>query len=392
MTLAITVVGAGPAGLYFAYLMKKSCPGYVIRVVEQNPPDATYGFGVVLSRRALDFLAQGDAEFIGRLEKNMERWQEQHIVHRGELVAVDVSGYGAIERLSLLHELQSLCYESGVKLEFTRRIDNAAELGDCDVLVAADGANSAVRDAFPDAFDTTIVDLQNYFAWYGVETPYSAHTLTFASQRGNTYCAHHYRYTPVKSTFVAEVDSSTWLSSGMSVMSDDERKGMMEEVFADTLGGRKLISNRSLWRRWRLIMNGTWHHRNIVLVGDALRTAHPSIGSGTRLAMEDSIALWRAFQTAGTDVSSAFKLYEQHRRPVRGNLNKAAEASIAWYESIATRMYLEPYDFAYDYLLRTGVMTSQRLAKESPDFMKRYSELKGRGRDEPRPRADDNTS
>jgi 2-polyprenyl-6-methoxyphenol hydroxylase-like FAD-dependent oxidoreductase len=380
MTLSITIVGAGPAGLYFAYLMKKSYPGYAIRVVEQNPPDATYGFGVVLSRRALDFLAQGDAEFIGRLAKNMERWQEQHIVHKGELVTVDGSGYCAIGRIALLHELHSLCHNSGVELEFTRRINNTPDLGDCDVIVAADGANSAIRDTFPIAFDTTVVDLQNYFAWYGVETSYSAHTLTFVSKGGDTFCAHHYRYTPLKSTFVTEVDSSTWLSSGMSGMSDDERKEMMEEVFADTLGGRKLISNRSLWGRWRLIMNGTWHHRNIVLVGDALRTAHPSIGSGTRLAMEDSLALWRAFQTAGTDVFSAFKLYEQHRRPVRGNLNKAAEASIAWYESVSTKMCLEPYDFAYDYLLRTGVMTPQRLAKESPDFTKRYNELKERGR------------
>ena len=380
MSLAITVVGAGPAGLYFAYLMKKSYPSYVIRVVEQNPPDATYGFGVVLSRRALDFLAQGDAEFIGHLVRNMERWQEQHIVHKGELVTVDGSGYCAIERLSLLGELQSLCRKSGVELEFARRISNNAELGECDVIVAVDGANSVVRDAFPEVFDTTVLDLQNYFAWYGVETTYSAHTLTFVSERDNTFCAHHYRYTPDKSTFVAEVDQSTWLSSRMSVMSDDERKAMMEEVFADTLGGRKLIGNRSVWRRWRLITNGRWHHRNIVLVGDALRTAHPSIGSGTRLAMEDAVALWRAFQTAGTDVSSAFKLYEQHRRPVRGNLNKAAEASIAWYESVSTKMYLDPYDFAYDYLLRTGVMTPQRLAKESPGFTKRYDELKGQAR------------
>jgi 2-polyprenyl-6-methoxyphenol hydroxylase-like FAD-dependent oxidoreductase len=392
MTLAITIVGAGPAGLYLAYLMKKSYPGYAIRVVEQNPPDATYGFGVVLSRRALDFLAQGDAAFIGRLEKCMEGWQEQHIVHQGELVAVDGSGYCAIERLSLLHELQSLCDESGVQLDFTRRISDPAELGDCDVLVAADGANSVVRDAFPEAFGTTVAALQNYFAWYGVETPYSAHTLTFVSGRGNTYCAHHYRYTPVKSTIVTEVDGATWLRSGMSVMSDDERKDMMEEVFVDTLGGRKLVSNRSVWRRWHLVMNGTWHHRNIVLVGDALRTAHPSIGSGTRLAMEDAIALWRAFQVAGTDVSSAFKLFEQHRRPVRGNLNKAAEASIAWYESVATKMYLKPYDFAYDYLLRTGIMTPQRLAKESPDFMKRYNELKGRGQEEPTAHTDNTAS
>lgn len=377
MSLHFKVVGGGPAGLYFAYLMKQSHPDYAVRVIEQNPPDATYGFGVVLSGKALSSLAEGDADAIERLSAKMQTWDEQHIVHRGELVAIDGSGYSAIERLSMLHELQNLCRQTGVELQFNHRIQSAADNADCDVLVASDGANSVIRDSYPLAFDTRIIDLQNYFAWYGVEMPYPAHTLTFVAKDGGTYCAHHYRYTPTKSTFVAEVDAETWLCSGMSVMTDDERKSFMEDVFAYTLQGKKLISNRSLWRRWRLVKNGRWHHLNIVLIGDAQRSAHPSIGSGTRLAMEDAIALWRAFEAEGTDIPAAFKRYERERRPVRDKLNKAAEKSIAWYETVAAKMHLSPDEFAYDYMLRTGVMTPQRLAKESPDFMKRYAKSTG---------------
>jgi len=369
MAMHFKVVGGGPAGLYFAYLMKRSHPDYAVRVIEQNPPDATYGFGVVLSGRALNFLSEGDAAAIKRLSARMERWSEQHIVHRGELVAIDGSSYAAIERLAMLHELQSLCRETGVELEFNQRVDSATD--DCDVLVAADGANSALRDAYPLAFDRRVVDRLNYFAWYGVETSYAAHTLTFVQQEGGTYCAHHYRYTPDKSTFVAEVDADTWLGSGMSTMTDDERKSFMEHVFADTLHGKPLISNRSLWRRWRLVTNGRWHYRNMVLIGDAQRSSHPSIGSGTRLAMEDAIALWRAFEADGSDIASAFRRYERERRPVRDKLNKAAEKSIAWYENVATKMALSPCEFAYDYMLRTGVMTPERLARESPEFMRR---------------------
>jgi len=174
------------------------------------------------------------------------------------------------------------------------------------------------------------------------------------------------------STFVAEVDSETWDSAGMAAMSDEERRALIEAVFADTLAGMPLISNRSIWRRWRRIDNENWHFKNIVLIGDALRTAHPSIGSGTRLAMEDAIALWRALDTEGDDVAAAFRTYEHSRRPIRNKLNTAMELSARWYEQMRGKMPLPPYQFAYDYLLRTNIMTADRLGRESPDFMRGY--------------------
>ena len=158
----------------------------------------------------------------------------------------------------------------------------------------------------------------------------------------------------------------------MGAMSDDERRALTEQVFADTLGGQPLISNRSVWRRWRRVDNDNWHVGNIVLIGDALRTAHPSIGSGTRLAMEDAIALWQAFQAEPENVPAALRGYDRARRPIRGKLNNAMELSVRWYEEMSHKMRLSPYPFAYDYLLRTEVMTAERLAHEAPDFMRRY--------------------
>ena len=371
--MRIHVLGGGPSGLYFAYLMKTSFPHYDVQVVEQNARDVTFGFGVVLSGRAMEFIAEGDSDIVGRLGKRTESWSEQHIVHRGQTVIVDGSEFSGVARIELLAELQAMCASAGVEIKFGERAAadmlRSGSLRKCDVLVGADGANSILRDIHADAFGTLAVDLQNYFAWYGVGRAYPAHTLTFKETVDGIFCAHHYRYKPDKSTFVAEVDDVTWQRSGMSAMNDDERKRYVETVFADTLGSRPLITNRSIWRRWRLVKNERWSFRNMVLIGDALRTAHPSIGSGTRLAMEDAIALWRAFVAEGTDVETAFARYERERKPVRDRLNKAAELSISWYERFGQKMHLEPYDFSYDYLLRTGVMTPERLERTSPQFM-----------------------
>ena len=299
------IVGAGPSGLYLAYLLKQSDPKRAVRVFEQNRANVTFGFGVVLSGRALQFLAEGSADVVERLKDKMEHWPNQYIVHRGQRVVVDGSSFSAIGRVTLLRELQKLCAEAGVELTFERRAPAAADVADCDVLVGADGANSAIRDSHADGFGTCVADFRNYFAWYGVERTFDAQTLTFCATEGGAFVGHHYRYTPAMSTFVAEVDTQSWDCAGMAEMSEDERRAFTEKAFAETLGGKPLITNRSIWRRWRLVNNDHWHFKNIVLIGDALRTAHFSIGSGTRLAMEDAIALWRAFQEEGDDIPPA---------------------------------------------------------------------------------------
>jgi 2-polyprenyl-6-methoxyphenol hydroxylase-like FAD-dependent oxidoreductase len=370
------VIGGGPAGLYLAYLVKSSWPHYRVHVFEQNARDVTFGFGVVLSGRAQAVIAEGDGDIVARLADKAETWSDQHIVHRGQTVVVDGSAFSGVARIVMLAELQAMCTEAGVVLHFGERIAadglRDGKLADCEVLVAADGANSLVRDTFASAFGTRVTDLKNYYAWYGVARPFPAHTLTFRDTPAGVLCAHHYRYQPGMSTFVAEVDGEAWQRSGLYGMEDEQRQRYIESEFAETLGGQPLVSNRSIWRRYRLVRNDRWSFGNMVLIGDALRTAHPSIGSGTRLAMEDAIALWRAVVAEGTDVTAAFARYERERKPVRDRLDMAAERSIDWYERLSEKMHLVPVDFAYDYLLRTGVMTDERLAKSSPRFMSVY--------------------
>ena len=199
------IAGAGPSGLYFAYLIKRSNPAHTVRVFEQNRPDVTFGFGVVLSGRALQFLSVGSPDVVERLKRRMEHWSNQHIVHRGERVVVDGSSYSAIERLTLLAELQGVCTAAGVELNFEHRAAHASELADCDVLVGADGANSVVRESYADAFGTRVHEYNNYYAWFGAERPFDAHTLTFKMVDGGAFVGHHYRYKPAMSTFVAEL-------------------------------------------------------------------------------------------------------------------------------------------------------------------------------------------
>ena len=379
--MRINVLGGGPAGLTFAYLMKRSWPAWDVRVIEQNARDVTFGFGVVLSGRAQELIAQGDNDVVQRLAGKAETWSDQHIEHRGQTIVIDGSAFSGIARIDLLAELQAMCAASGVDVRYGERLPpeqiRISGALDADIVVGADGANSAVRDAHADAFGTRVTDLRNYFAWYGVARAYRAHTLTFKDTPEGVFCAHHYRYRPDMSTFVAEMTEATWAQAGLYAMDEDARRQTMERVFADTLGGLPLVSNRSTWRRYRIVRNDRWSHRNMVLIGDALRTAHPSIGSGTRLAMEDAIALWRAFVETGPDVTAAFARYETERRPSRERLDRAAERSIDWYERLGEKMHLAPYDFVYDYLLRTGVMTAERLARNAPQFMARRTEQHG---------------
>lgn len=370
--LNVKIVGGGPAGLFLAYLLKKSDPARAVRVVEQNSSDATFGFGVVFSGRALQFIGAADPDAVAVLQQGMEVWSDQIIDHDRTRVVVDGGAFSAVERLTLLTKLQQLCRRVGVDLTFDCRVEGALDGSDCDLLVGADGANSAVRDSHAGAFGTYRQELRNFFAWYGVDTTYPSHTLTFRSTEQGVFCGHHYRYTPTRSTFVAECDEATWFATGFDALDDEARREATEQVFFDTLEGRPLLSNRSIWRRWSLVGNETWHHGNVVLIGDALRTAHPSIGSGTRLAIEDSIALARALDAEADRVDRALPRFQAERRPIREKLNDAAVKSIEWYEGMAGKMALPPYEFAMDYLLRTGRMSRSRVAEESPGFLRRY--------------------
>lgn len=375
--MKIAVVGGGPAGLYFATLWKQRHPGDTVRVFEQNPADATFGFGVVFSDRALEFLRADDPETHDLITPVMETWQDMTLVHRGRKVVIDGVGFSAIGRLRLLNLLQERAAAVGAALDFRTPVREMADLGDADLIVAADGVNSLVRRSFEVDFATSLSYLPNKFAWYGVEMPFDTLTQTFVETEWGPFNAHHYRYTPKMSTFLVECGRETWLRAGFAEMDEAASAARCAEIFADTLGGRPLITNRSNWRNFPLLWNDRWSHLDMVLVGDALHTAHFSIGSGTRLAMEDVIALVAALEETPDDLPAALAGYEAARRPIVEKIVNAATASARWYEDFAQHMALDPLDFAYAYITRSGRVDDERLRRLAPRFMAEYEAGRG---------------
>ncbi len=377
--MRIAVLGAGPAGLLFSLLIKRRFARWDVEVFEQNPPDATFGFGVVFSEGALAFLERDAPDLYAQLLPRMERWPIQRIVHRGEAVDIDGNGFSAIARLKLNQFLQELCRREGVRFRFERPVASLQELGTPDLLVGADGLNSLVRRSLESSFEPRIVWLSNKFAWYGTARPFECLTLTFRESEHGAFVAHHYRYAPAMSTFIVECDAATWKRAGLDRMSDEESRDYCEGVFAADLAGHPLVSNRSIWRQFPILHNRRWIARNAVLIGDALRTMHFSIGSGTRLAFEDAIALDRAFATAGEDVPVALAAFERDRRPVVEKLFAAANRSSYWYERFPEKMReLDALGLAYDYMTRSGRMTDERLRQDTPQFMERVAARRGR--------------
>jgi len=367
----IAILGAGPAGLYLAYLIKRRRPEAAITIVEQNPPDATFGFGVVFSDRALEFLREDDEATYSAITPHMQSWNDITIVHRGERVTIDGVGFSAIGRLKLLQLLQARARSVGVEPVYHRAVKSLGELGKVDLIVGADGVNSLVRRSSENRFGASVRLLSNRFAWFGTEKRFETLTQTFIETEAGSFNAHHYRYSPDLSTFIVEVDQPTHERAGFAQIGEGETRSFCERVFAQTLEGHRLISNNSIWRQFPIVHNERWSVDNCVLVGDALHTAHFSIGSGTRLAMEDAIALDRALAHS-EDIGAALVAYEAARRPTLEKLVSGANGSATWYEHFAEHMRLAPVDFAMSYITRSGRVDIERLRKLSPRFVGQF--------------------
>ena len=376
--MKINIVGAGPAGLLFALLIKRRFPEWHVNVYEQNPPDATFGFGVVFSLNALAFLERDVPDFHEQLVSRLESWRMQRIVHRDERVDIDGNGFSAIGRLELNQFLQELCSRAGVQFQYERVISRLDEVAGCDLLVGADGANSVIRRILEKEFEPRLDWLTNRFAWYGTAQTFECLSLTFRANEHGSFVAHHYRHSPAMSTFVVECDAATWRRAGLDRMNDEESRTYCERVFSADLHEHPLVSNKSIWRQFPLVTTRRWHAGHAVLLGDAQRTVHFSIGSGTRLAFEDAIALDRAFAEAPSDVTRALAAFERERRPIVDKIVAAANASSFWYERLPEKMRLEPWQLAYDYMTRSGRMTDERLGELSAQFMSRVARERAR--------------
>jgi len=365
--MKMLIAGAGPAGLYLAYLVKRQLPGWQLRVVEQNARDSTFGFGVVFSERALEFLRADDAETYDRITPAMEAWTDITVVHRGVPVVIDGIGFSAIGRLKFLQMLRQQLETAGVSPLFNHALSPGQDFSEFDLVVAADGANSTIRKTAD--FGTTVAPLSNKFAWFGTTKQFDTLTQTFVQNEAGTFNAHHYRHSPAMSTFVFECDAATWARAGFERMDEAATLAYCERVFADALQGHRLASNKSIWRNFPKVRNARWSAGNRVLIGDAQRTAHFSIGSGTRLAMEDAIALARALREARDDVPAALAAFEAARRPVVEKLVAAADASADWYERFPEHMKLAPRDFAWSYIQRSGRIDPEKLRRIAPKFV-----------------------
>lgn len=372
--MRVAIIGAGPAGLYLSYLLKRRHPSADVRVFEQNPADATFGFGVVFSDRALEFLREDDPETYDAITPAMESWSDVTLDLEGRVMPIDGIGFSAIGRLELLQLLQQRVQTVGVAVQFERPIGSLEEVKDADLIVGADGVNSLVRRSYEKEFGASVGWLTNKFAWYGTTRRFDTLTQTFRRSGIGAFNAHHYRYSPHMSTFIVETDAATWRRAGFGAMDEMATKTYLERVFADVLDGHSLVSNRSIWRNFPKVASARWSTGKAVLIGDALHTAHFSIGSGTRLAMEDAIALARAIEAHPGDAVMAAGAYEAARRPILDKLTTAANASAEWYERFAEHMDLPPLEFAMSYVTRSGRVDLERLRAVSPKFVAAYEQ------------------
>ena len=375
----IEILGGGPGGLYTAILVRRLMPHVRVRVTEQNPRGATFGFGVVFSDRALEFLESDDPETHDLVAPAMERWRDMILNHPQGAVTLDGVGFSAIGRLDLIEILGARAEALGATTRFAHPIRHIEEL-DADLIVGADGLNSLVRRSDETAFAPHVEHFANYFAWFGTPRRFETLTQTFVRTDEGVFNAHHYRYAPGMSTFIVECSPETFERCGFADLDEAQSAGACEEIFAEVLDGTPLVTNRSQWRRFPRLWCERWVSGNQVILGDAAHTAHFSIGSGTRLAMEDALALVTSLAETD-DLPEALAAFESSRQPVAHKIVTAANSSAEWYETFSERMRLPPLDFAFDYVTRSGRIDMDRLHALAPRFMARYEAERATGAD-----------
>lgn len=346
-------MGAGPAGLYLALLLKKAAPASDVLVVEKNSAGATYGWGVVFSDRTLSSFREADHPTYTEITENFIMWDAIDVRYQDEVVRCEGQGFSGIERKLLLELLRRRAVELGVRMEFQREVADPAELAAFDVVVAADGVRSTLRDAASDRFRPRTALGRSRYIWFGTPHTFDSFTFAFRASDDGFFQAHAYPFNGTMSTFIVECDEATWRRAGLDSASEAESISYCEKLFEQDIGGKSLLSNKSKWINFVNIKNKTWRSGNVVLVGDAAHTAHFSIGSGTKLAMEDSIALANALVTID-DVGAALTEYELERKPRVERFQEAARQSQTYFENTRRYQHMEPLQFAFHLLSRSG--------------------------------------
>ena len=367
--MKVSVIGGGPGGLYFALLAKKAWPRWEITVYERNRPDDTFGFGVVFSDQTLDAFKAYDLVTYERIRRRFAYWGDVDVVYKGKVMRSGGNGFCGCSRVALLNILQDRGRELGVHLRFQREVEGLEEFADSDLVVVADGLNSRIREKYKEHFQPSLDLRPNKFTWLGSTKPLDAFKYFFRETPQGVLLAHCYQYEADRSTWVIEMDGETWRNFGFDRLGEQEMIPVLEKVFAEELEGHPLIINRSLWRNFPNISNKTWVRGNAVLVGDAKATAHFSIGSGTKLAMEDAIALFEALKKH-PEAKKALTLYDTARREEVEKTQHAANVSLAWFEHLKRYWGMEPMQFAFGVMSRSKQITWENLELRDPAFIK----------------------
>jgi anthraniloyl-CoA monooxygenase len=369
--MQVHVIGGGPAGLYFAILMKKARPEIDLTVFERNRKDDTFGFGVVFSDATLDTFAAQDRESYQAITANFAYWDDIEIHFKDTVHRIGGNGFCGCARTTLLRLLQDRAETLGVKLRFQTEIDpSLAAHREADLIVAADGVNSLIRDARRADFGTAIDMRPNKFTWMGSTRSFDAFTFFFRETEHGVFIAHCYQYEPNRSTWVIEAQAETFERAGLGQLDEAQSAAFLEGVFAAELQGHKLMTNRSMWRNFPRITNEHWVKDNIVLIGDAKATAHWSIGSGTKLAMEDAIALFKALRDVKRgDVPKALAHFEKVRRDEVERTQHAADVSLVWFEHVDRFWTMDPDRFAFGLMTRSKAITYDNLRLRAPEFV-----------------------
>jgi anthraniloyl-CoA monooxygenase len=365
---AITL-GAGPAGLYCSLLLKKIRPDLDITILERNPHDATYGWGVVFSDQTLNAFREADYPSFKAITGQFVIWDAIDVKYQSQLIRCGGHVFGGMSRRKLLLILQERCKEVGVKLKFNVEITDPAEFTGYDLIIAADGVNSITRKTYEHAFKPTLELGKSKFVWYGTDKVFDSFTFIFRENEHGLFQVHAYPFDGTTSTFIVECEEATWRRAGLDQAGEAESMAYCERLFAQDLGHHRLLSNRSLWINFLTVKNKTWHHHNLVLMGDAAHTAHFSVGSGTKLAMEDAIAFANAFEQHGEkNLQAVFNDYEAERRPRVEGLQAAAWESSTYFEHVKRYFHLEPLQFTFHLLTRSGRISYDNLRLRDPYF------------------------
>jgi anthraniloyl-CoA monooxygenase len=378
MAIRVACVGGGPGGLFFTTLLKRARPDIEVVLIERNQPDDAFGFGVVFSDRTLDRIDDADPALRTALDLRGVHWDSIGVSLKGETFTFGGNGMAAVHRKILLRDLQDAARGAGVDLRFGQEFRGLDELADFDVIVAADGANSRIREELEPALGSTAEAAVAKFIWFG--TTHIFDRLTFLHRQGphGNFAAHAYPIGQGLSTFIVETDEDTWRRAGLDGFdmatppgaSDEVSKAYLRELFADDIDGADLVGNNSRWGNFRTRRTKSWHSSNVALLGDAVHTAHFSVGSGTKMAMEDAIVLARELATSTDGITAAFERYEQERQPDVARVQNAAGPSLSWWEHFAFYYeHLEPLDFAFHFFSRS--IDIERIRRRDSDLAER---------------------